>query len=90
MASLTLWILQKKIILPEYAPYVYVIPMISKGRFPLEDEQLASTKLESNNICTAREFTNLLDEINKLSFERTEQNEYKYARYIYGSQQLFN
>ena len=90
MASLTLWILQKKIILPEYAPYVYVIPMISKGRFPLEDEQLASTKLESSNICTARDFTNLLDEISRLSFERTEQNEYKYARYIYGSQQLFN
>ena len=81
---------ENKLIYPEYTPFVYVIPMISKGRYSLEDKHHASTKLERNNICTAREFTNLLDEIKEMVFERTEQNEYKYARYIYGSQQLFN
>ena len=81
---------ENKLIYPEYTPFVYVIPMISKGRYSLEDKHHASTKLERNNICTAREFTNLLDEITEMAFQRTDQDEYKYARYIYGSQQLFN
>ena len=80
---------KQKTIVPEYAPFVYVIPMISKGHFTLED-QLASSKLESNNICTARDFITLLDEISNLSFARNENNQYEYPRYIYGSQQLFN
>ena len=81
---------KQKTIVPEYVPFVYLIPMISRGHFTIEVTHLASSKLESNNICTAREFTDLLDEIYKLAFAKNENDEYKYPRFIYGSNQLFN